>query len=178
MAESITLARPYAKAAFELARDANQLSEWSEQLALTAALAGDKDMVRVLAHPTLTSDQKAQVMIDVCEGKLSEGPQNFVKVLSENTRLVLLPEIAELFEQLKSQQEATVDVTVETAFELNSEQEEKLAQSLKSKLSRNINLQSQVNSDLIGGVVVRAGDMVIDASVRGRLAKLAETVGS
>ncbi len=178
MAESITLARPYAKAAFELARDASHLGEWSEQLALTAALAGDRDMVRILAHPTLTSDQKAQVMIDVCEGKLAEGVQNFVKVLAENSRLVLLPEIAELFEQLKSQQEATVDVTVETAFELNSEQEEKLAQSLKSKLSRNINLQTQVNKGLIGGVVVRAGDMVIDASVRGRLAKLAETVGS
>ncbi|WP_020405478.1 F0F1 ATP synthase subunit delta [Hahella ganghwensis] len=178
MAESITLARPYAKAAFELARDTSQLNEWSEQLALTAALAGDQDMVRILAHPALTSDQKAQVMIDVCEGKLSEGVQNFAKVLAENGRLALLPEIAELFEQLKSQQEATVDVTVETAFELNSEQEEKLAQSLKSKLSRNINLQAQVNKGLIGGVVVRAGDMVIDASVRGRLAKLAETVGS
>ncbi len=178
MAESITLARPYAKAAFELARDAKQLSEWSEQLGYTAALATDQDMVKIVNHPALTSDQKAQIMIDVCEGKLSDGSQNFVKVLAENHRLALLPEIAELFEQFKSQQEATVDVTVETAFELNSEQEEKLAQSLKSKLSRNINLQTQVDKSLIGGVLVRAGDMVIDASVRGRLAKLAETVGS
>jgi len=178
MAESITLARPYAKAAFELARDAKQLSGWSEQLVYTSALAGDQDMVKILNHPTLTSEQKAQILIDVCDGKLNDGVQNFVKVLAENHRLVLLPEIAELFEQFKSQQEATVDVTVETAFELNSEQEEKLAQSLKSKLSCNINLQTQVNKSLMGGVLIRAGDMVIDASVRGRLAKLVEAVGS
>ncbi|MBU6951773.1 MULTISPECIES: F0F1 ATP synthase subunit delta [unclassified Hahella] len=178
MAESTTLARPYAKAAFELARDAGQLSEWSALLALTAAVAEDSNMHKVLNHPALTSAQKGQTFLDVCEGKLNEAGANFVRVLAENNRLVLLPEIAALFEQLKAQQEATIEVTIESAFEMNGEQENKLAQALQKKLSRNVNLRSQLNKELIGGIVVRAGDLVIDASVRGRLAKLAEAVNS
>ena len=178
MAESITLARPYAKAAFETARGADQLTQWSEQLSFISAIVENEDTLALLNHPTLTSEQKSQVILDVSDGKLDGAVENLIKVLSANHRLTLLPEITSLFEQLKSQQEATVKVTVETAFELNSEQEEKLTQSLKAKLDCEVSLQTELNKDLIGGVLIRAGDLVIDASVRGRLAKLVESIGS
>jgi F-type H+-transporting ATPase subunit delta len=178
MAESITLARPYAKAAFESALEGGQLADWSEQLGLASALVSDRDMLAILKHPGLTSEKKAAILVDISEGKLAGGPDNFIRVLAENHRLLLLPHISMLFEMLKSQQEATVDVTVETAFKLNASQRTKLIETLRKKLDREINLQSAVNKKLIGGVLIRAGDLVIDATVRGRLEKLAEAIGS
>lgn len=178
MAESITIARPYAKAAFQAAQDTNALAEWSEQLAFAAAVAGDETMSVVLDHPSLTSAQKAEIFADVCDGKLNEQGKNFVAVLAENDRLALLPEIAEMFEILKSQQERSVDVQVESAFELGSEQQDKLAQALSKKLDRNVVVSASTNSALLGGAIIRANDLVIDASVRGKLAKLAEAIGA
>ncbi len=178
MAESTTLARPYAKAAFNAALSDKKTDEWSKQLALAATLVQDNDLFLLIKHPGLTAEQKGQLVLDIAKGKISGPAENFVKVLATNKRLLLLPEIAAAFERLKRQQEATVDVTVETAFELNSDQEAKLAESLKAKLNCKINLHSEVNKALIGGVLVRAGDLVIDASVRGRLNKLVESLGA
>ena len=178
MAESITLARPYAKAAFETAMESDQLGVWFGQLSQASAVVCDKDMLSVLKHPGLTSDQKAELVVDISGAEANSALDNFMKVLAENDRLLLLPDITKLFELLKSKQEATVDVSVETAFKLNPQQIEKLAESMKAKLDRKIVLQSAVNIDLIGGVLIRAGDLVIDASVRGRLAKLAEAINS
>ena len=176
MAESISLARPYARAAFEAALAEEALNEWSDQLALVSAMVGDGDLQDTLNHPGLTTAQKAQLIIDVCEGKLASHVENFLTVLAENHRLILLPEVAAMFEQLKSEREATVDVAVETAKKLTAQQEKRLTQSLEKKLERKVNLQSAVNEELIGGLVIHAGDLVIDASIRGRLTKLAEMV--
>ncbi len=178
MAELSTLARPYAKAAFYAACDAKKLTEWSEALSYAALVAQDEQMQVFLAHPALTSDQKANAFIDVCKGKISEHSQNLIYVLAENKRLSLLPQIAVLFEELKSLQEKSVDVTVQTAFKLSSKHEKNLAKALSAKLDRNISISSSVDKTLIGGVIIRAGDLVIDASVRGKLAKLAEAIGS
>ncbi len=178
MAELSTLARPYAKAAFQAASDDKQLTEWSAMLSYASLAAQDEQMKKVLDHPSLTSDQKAKAFVDVCEGKLSEKAQNMMHILAENKRLALLPQIASLFDELKALQEKSVDVAVTTAFELSGEQEANLVKALSAKLDRKITISSSTDKSLIGGVIIRAGDLVIDASVRGKLAKLAEAIGS
>ena len=176
MAELSTLARPYAKAAFEYAAGANDLATWSKQLATAAAVAQEDKMVKVLASPSLTSEQQAQAFIDVCGEELSGNAQNFIKVLSENKRIALLPFISALFEEFKANREKSVDVEIATAFELDAGIQDKLAKALSAKLEREVKVQASVNKDLLGGVVVRAADVVIDGSIRGRLAKLAEAM--
>jgi F-type H+-transporting ATPase subunit delta len=178
MAESITIARPYAKAAFQAANDKDVLTQWSDMLAYASAVAMDENMRVVLDHPALTSEQKAQLFSDACGEKLSTEGKNFVSVLAENDRLGLVSEIAQLFEHFKSQLERSVDVDIESAFEVSKEQSEKLAQALSKKLDRNVIVTSSVNQELIGGVIIRADDLVIDASVRGKIAKLAEAISA
>jgi len=176
MAESITIARPYAKAAFQVAKDKEALTLWSEMLAYASAVAMDENMSVALDHPSITSEQKAQFFIDVCGDNLSAEGKNFIFLLSEHDRLGLVPDISELFEDFKSQLEQSVDVEIESAFELGKEQQDKLAQALSKKLDRTVNVSSTVNNALIGGAIIRAHDLVIDASVRGKIAKLAEAM--
>jgi F-type H+-transporting ATPase subunit delta len=178
MAELTTLVRPYARAAFEFAQQNDKLAEWSAMLALAADVAGDAEMQRVLGHPVLTDEQKAAAVIDVCEGKLSDQGRNFIAILAENKRLTLLPEISAMFETLRAQLERSVDVELTSPFELNQEQQDQLTKALTRKLDRQVKFTAMVDQSLIGGVVIRAGDMVIDASVRGKLMKLAEAIGS
>ncbi|WP_137817550.1 MULTISPECIES: F0F1 ATP synthase subunit delta [unclassified Pseudomonas] len=178
MAELTTLARPYAKAAFEYAQAHQQLANWSAMLGLAAAVSQDDRMQRVLTAPRLTSTDKATTFIEVCGDKFDAKVQNFLHVISENNRLELLPEIAELFELLKAEQEKSVDVDVTSAFALNEEQQDKLAKVLSARLGREVRLHAAEDATLIGGVVIRAGDLVIDGSVRGKLAQLAEALKS
>jgi len=178
MAELTTLARPYARAAFETARDSKTLSAWSDALSLLAVVASDAAVQVLVSSPNLTSSEKSQKLVEVCGDSLGAPQQNFVSVLSENDRLPLLPEISELFELFKANQEKTVDVDIETAFELSDAQLSALETSLKKTLARDVALSSKVEKDLLGGVFIRAGDTVIDASVRGRLTKLATAMGA
>ncbi|MEE8059187.1 MAG: F0F1 ATP synthase subunit delta [Pseudomonadales bacterium] len=177
MAELSTLARPYAKAAFEHAVT-EDLAAWSNQLVLAAAVAQADNMVKILSAPSLTSAQQAQHFIAVCGDGLSGKVQNFIKVLADNKRLVLLPEISALYEQFKANREKSVDVEVATAFELDAAIQEKLATALSAKLERDVNLQTSIDKTLLGGVIVRAADVVIDGSIRGRLNKLAEAMNA
>lgn len=178
MAEVSTVARPYAKAAFEYAQEKGSLTKWSEMLSLAATVATDSNMKTVLDSPALTSEQKAAVFTDVCGTGLGVEAQNFISTLAEHKRLAALPVISEMFEELKSARDQAVDVEVISAFEMTSEQENKLAETLKAKWQKEVSLTSSVDADLIGGVVIRAGDVVIDGSIRGKLAKLAEAVNS
>ena len=178
MAELITLARPYAKAAFETALQDGALDKWSSMIALSAAVADQPEVSSILSSPSLSSDQIADAFIDVCGDELDEKGKNFVDLLAENKRLVLLPEISSLFEALKAQQEMSVDVEITTAFEISSDVSNKLANALKDRLKREILLTTTVDKSLIGGAVIRAGDNVIDSSVRGKLSKLAESMNS
>ncbi|AOE88284.1 F0F1 ATP synthase subunit delta [Pseudomonas sp. TCU-HL1] len=178
MAELTTLARPYAKAAFEYAQAHQQLAAWSAMLGLAAAVSLDDTMQRVLKAPRLTSAEKANSFIEAVGDKFDAQAQNFIHVVSENGRLVLLPEIAEQFELYKAEQEKSVDVEVTSAFALSEEQQDKLAKVLSARLSREVRLHAAEDSSLIGGVVIRAGDLVIDGSVRGKIAKLAEALKS
>jgi F-type H+-transporting ATPase subunit delta len=178
MAELNTVARPYTKAAFEYARDKGSLDQWSAMLSTAALVVQDSAMTQVLTNPALTSGQKAEVLISVCEQQMDDAGKNFVFLLAENRRLALLPEVSLQFEQLKAAQEKSVDVDLTTAFPLDDAQQQKLAQALSTKLGREVKLTSQVDKSILGGVVLRSDDLVIDGSVRARLAKLAEAMNS
>lgn len=178
MAELITLARPYAKAAFETALQDDALDKWSNMIALSAAVANEEGVSAILSSPSLSSDQIAEAFIGVCGDELDEKGKNFISLLAENKRLVLLWEISSLFETLKANQEMSVDVEITTAFEISSDVSNKLAQALKDRLKREIILATSVDQSLIGGAIIRAGDNVIDSSVRGKLSKLAESMNS
>lgn len=178
MAELTTLARPYAKAAFGFANGANTLAEWSEMLALAGAVSNSAGLEKLLDSPTLTTEQKGSAFVEICGDTLNEQAANFIKILAENKRLELLPSIAQLFEAFKAQKEKSVDVELQSAFELSTTVQEQLAKALSVKLDREVNVTGSIDKSLIGGVVIRAGDTVIDGSVKGRLAKLAEAMNS
>lgn len=178
MAELITLARPYAKAAFEAAVEDGSLDKWSSMLQVAAAISSHDAVRSLLINPSLSSEQVAQSFIDVCGDELDSKGQNFIRLLAENKRMGLLPEVSDLFENLKAIQEQSVDVEITTAFEISSDISAKLAQALKNRLQREINLATNVDAELIGGAIIRAGDTVIDSSVRGKLTKLAESLNS
>lgn len=178
MAEWITLARPYANAAFAYADERNALGDWLRQLQLAAGVAGTDKIKQVIASPSLTSEQLADTLIALCGDELSPPVRNFIRALAANKRLPLLPEIADLFAQLKAQRENSVDVEIASAFPLDSALSERLAQALRGKLQREVTITTAVDKSLLGGVLVRSGDIVIDGSVRGRLEKLAKAMNS
>lgn len=178
MAELSTIARPYAKAAFEYARDKGQLSQWDKELAAVAAVSLDDTMDGVLHNPALTAEQQAQTLNGVCGESLGAETQSFIAILASNKRLALLPEIHSLFAQYKANQEKSVDVEVISAFDLDDAARDKLATVLGKKLEREVKVRTSTDSNLLGGVLIRAGDLVIDGSVRGGLNKLAEAMNS
>lgn len=176
MAELSTLARPYARAAFEYARDKGELDSWLAQLATAAAVAADERVETMLGNPALTSAQQADTFVALCGDTLEAPAQNYLRVLADNHRLGLLPEILELFGDLKAAQEKAVEVQVVSAFELPDAVRERIATALGERLQREIIVRSETDDSLLGGVLIRAGDTVIDGSVRGRLNKLAEAL--
>jgi F-type H+-transporting ATPase subunit delta len=178
MAELSTLARPYAKAAFEYALDKNALGPWYEQLETVAAVTAHKGMAGILNNPSLTAAQQASKLGDVCGDSLSAELRNFIAILASNKRLALLPEIYGLFAEYKANREKTVDVEVISAFDLADSARDRLAEVLGKKLERQVEVRTSTDSNLLGGVLIRAGDLVIDGSVRGKLDKLAEALTS
>ena len=176
MAELATLARPYAKAAFRHAQADGILDPWLTMLNLVSTVAEQGNVQALLDAPNLSSEAKARAFSDVFGDALSKDFANFVHVLADNKRLGLLSEITEQYYTLKSQLEKTVDVEITTAFALTEAEQKKLSKALASKLERAVELTSHVDQSLLGGALVRAGDTVIDGTVRGRLTKLAETL--
>ncbi len=171
-AETSTLARPYARALFELAQARQALDRWSETLGLLAAIAADKRMQRLLAGSALSRDDLARLFLDVAGDRIDQPARNLVRLLAENRRLGLLPEIARQFEARKRAAEGRIDAEVVSAYPLSADQAARLARLLQQRLGREVTLQARVDRSLIGGVVLRAGDLVIDASVQGQLARL------
>jgi F-type H+-transporting ATPase subunit delta len=178
VAERATVARPYAKAAFEYARDANALAAWSQGLEAAAEIVADPRVAPLTKSPAWSASDLVSLITDVAQPKLDAGMQNFVRVLAENHRLLLLPEIAAHFEVLRSAVENTVDVEVVSAVPLDAAQTDKLRAALSTRLKRQVRMQNSVDSTLLGGAVVRAGDLVIDGSLKGRLERLATELGS
>ena len=177
MAELNTVARPYTKAVFEFARDAGTIDNWSTSLLDAAQVASDGVMKSILGNPALTSEQKADAVITVL-ADLDESGKNFIALLAENNRLALIPEISAQFEQLKANQQSNVEIDVTTAYELDEQQQQILTQALSAKLGRDVSITSTVDKSILGGLVIRTQDLVIDGSVRAKIAKLAEVLNS
>jgi F-type H+-transporting ATPase subunit delta len=178
MAELSTLARPYAKAAFEYAMEAGDLQGWSDSLGTVSSVAKQSSVDQLLSSPSSTASEQAAALTGICGESLSSAGKNFICILSENRRLKLLPQIAHQFEIMKANQEKAIEVDVASAQPLDEEQQEKLTEALSKKLERKVNMQVSLDKSLLGGAVIRAGDTVIDGSIRGRLTKLAELFNS
>jgi F-type H+-transporting ATPase subunit delta len=177
MAEKATIARPYARAAFEHAREANALAAWSEALTNAAAVVSDARVHRLLGNPKITPAQLIDFIADVISGdgggKFDPKVHNFLDELARNRRLALLPEVAGMFETMRAEVENVADVNITSAVALSDAQRQRLAAALKKRLQKEVRLHCEVDAGLIGGAIVRSGDLVIDGSLRARLERLA-----
>jgi F-type H+-transporting ATPase subunit delta len=172
MAETLTVARPYAQAAFLFASEHQVLKDWSDMLALLAAVATDPAMRKLIDNPRMTEKQLAGLIIGIGGERLDEKCANFVRVLADNRRLALLPDIAALFEIERSRAEGRVQAELTTAFPASEAQQASIIESLRRRLGREIELSCKTDAALLGGAIIRAGDLVIDGSVRGKLERL------
>lgn len=178
MAELATIARPYANAVFRLAKQESTLDSWSRSLAVLSG-AASHERVQVLLHsPDMPASAKAFKLAEICADDLDDRGRKFLQALADNDRLDVIGEIREQFEELRAEEEKSLDVEVISAFELTAEQSEKLRSALNTKFAKEISIESRVDDSLIGGAIIRAGDVVIDGSVRGKLNKLAETLAA
>ncbi len=176
-AELATIARPYARAAFSTALDQTEgLAHWSRKLTLLSAAMGESVVRVALDNPRLSGEDKAALLVDLLGDELGPDAGNFVSVLADYDRIELLPEIAEMFQLLKANHEKTMDVEVTSAFEVTDAEKTALSEALQSRLQRMVNLETSVDESLIGGVVIKAEDTVIDNSVRGKLEKLSHAL--
>ncbi len=172
MADRATVARPYARAAFAHAREADDLASWSKLLGSAAVAVADPRVERLLGHPHVTDDELVELLGGIAGKAASEDGRNFLRTLAKNRRLGHLPEIAAHFEKLRAEVENVVDVEVIAAREIAAPQQKKLAAALAKRLGREVRMHTRIDETLLGGAVVHAGDLVIDGSVKGRLARL------
>ena len=169
MSQSLTLARPYARAAFAASRNDGRATAWSQALAFAAQVAADPRVQALLSHPQLSTNDAVGLL--AVEGA-DEELQRFIGLLADNRRLVLLPEIAGLFEQLRAEAEQIVKARVTAASELPAAELESIRAGLKRRFGREVEIETAVDPSLIGGAVIDAGDVVIDGSLKGKLERL------
>ncbi|EGW23303.1 F0F1 ATP synthase subunit delta [Methylobacter tundripaludum] len=174
MSELATLARPYAAAVFKRSKETGTTEQWSKSLAFISAVLNDKEISVVVDNPKVSSERLSALMLDICQGQVDEEGANFLKLLVQNNRLTLAPTIAELFEAYKAESEGYVDVEVATAYAFTKEEKQRFTSTLEKTLSKKVHMNVTVDKSLIGGVLVRAGDRVIDGSIKGQLQQLAK----
>ncbi len=176
MADFETVARPYARAIFELASDEGKLEQWQDYLSAAAAIVDDADMQGILEQPAMIASELAGLFLSVLEGLGLEASSDFcnlIRLLAENSRLAALPAITAVFETLKREAEGKIEVQVRTAQELSAKQQEKISTSLAKRLGKEVSITTEIDESLIAGAIVTAGDLVIDGSASGRMDKLA-----
>ena len=178
MAEPTTIARPYAEAAFELARAASALPVWSTMLHYASAIVADPQMARALDNPKLTAADKESLLLSVCGDKLNAEGRSFVRVLVEGERVGLLPQIAMLFDERKNDVEGVAAARIDSAFPLSDEQVAELKAALEKRFGKKIEPVVNVDPELVGGARITVGDTVIDASVRAQLQAMATQLRS
>ncbi|MGB9428332.1 MAG: F0F1 ATP synthase subunit delta [Gammaproteobacteria bacterium] len=179
MAETHTLARPYAKAVFELAHERREPELWSTLLALLAGFTGNPDVQVMLGDPQVPAQVRAEALLDLCARaghKPDPRGRNFVKLLAEYRRLPILPEIAAEYENLREQAEGVVEVEMRAATAVDAAEQTRIGAALRQKFNRKVKLTCVTDKSLIGGAVIRAGDLVIDGSVRDKLTRLAAAI--
>ncbi|HEC12272.1 MAG TPA: F0F1 ATP synthase subunit delta [Acidiferrobacteraceae bacterium] len=173
MSEITTLARPYAQAIFKLAQEQADMAAWSDMLELLSQVSRDPTMGALIHSPRIDRDQLAGLFVEVCGQGINEQGANLVKLMIQNGRLGLLETVAQIYESLRADAEGKVDAEVLSAQAIDGAQQQRIATALKARLGRDVTLTCTINPELLGGAIIRAGDMVIDGSVRGRLQKLA-----
>jgi F-type H+-transporting ATPase subunit delta len=174
MSELATLARPYAVAVYKRAKETDSTGKWSETLAFLAALLQDERIARAAANPRTSKAEFAKAFLGLCQGHLDGEGENYVRLLVENRRLGLVASISEQFERYRAEEEGFVAVEVRTAYRLEDDEIEKISQVLRKATGREPRLNIWIDEDLIGGVLIKAGDRVIDATVRGQIQRLAQ----
>ncbi len=172
MADRATIARPYARAAFAHASAAKDLASWSKLLGAAAIAAADERVAPLIGNPHVTGEELVDLLGGMSKQAAGEGGTNFLRVLADNGRLALLPEIAAQFEKLRADVEGLVDVTVIAAREIAAPQQKRLEAALAKRLGREVRMHTRIDESLIGGAIVQAGDLVIDGSLKGRIERL------
>jgi len=178
MSSLTTLARPYAKAAFELAREEQALAAWDDMLVLASEMVTEKSMTGLLESPHISSEEVVKIIKDAAGDAFTGRFRDYLSVLGSNGRLSLVPQVASLFSKLREEAENRLSVKVVSAVPLNEEQAARLRESLSRRLECEIELDNEIDEDVIGGAVVYAGDQVIDGSLRGRLEKLSASLAN
>lgn len=174
MTEIATLARPYAEAAFKCAKQAGNAGEWSDSLQFLASVMQSADLLVVVDNPRVGKARISELLLDICQEHAIDAAKNLLKLLVENDKLKLLPTIASLFEQLKANDEGYVNVELVSAYALNKSEQGKYVTMLEKLLNKKVNANVSVDKSLIGGIIAKAGDKVIDGSIRGQLHQLAK----
>ncbi|ASJ98499.1 MULTISPECIES: F0F1 ATP synthase subunit delta [Shewanella] len=177
MAEISTIARPYAKAAFDFAIEKNAVESWAEMLSF-AAQVSENETMKPLLSGALASNQLADLFIKVCGEQVNEQGQNLIKVMAENGRLEVLPAVYELFHEFSNEWAKEVEANVVSATELSEEQQQQISASLEKRLTRKVKLNCSVDASLVAGLIITAGDLVIDGSVSGKLNRLSDKLQS
>ena len=173
MSDNITAARPYARAVFEKAQADSSQQAWSDALEILSGIVANEDMSAVLVLPGMGAAEKGGLLIDICGDKLNDAHRNFINLLAENGRLALMPEIQSLYEEFRALAESKVEAVVTSAFPLSDSQQAAMTEALKKKLGCEVSLVTETDDSLIGGVIIRAGDLVIDGSTKANIASLA-----
>jgi len=178
MAELSTIARPYADAVFKRAVETDRIDQWSEDLQALTRVVSDADVARIMENPTLSREQRLEIVLSVMGGEqLQDEVKNLVHVLSENGRLDALPEISRTYDDFKVNHEGKIDVEVTSAFPVDEAQRDLLADALEKRLGKQVNIAVSEEPSLIGGVIIKAGDLVIDGSVKEKLNRMATDLG-
>lgn len=176
MAEAITIARPYANAIFAIAKDKGELKAWSDLLAIFSQSVADPKMQSIIASPSVSDDNVLALMTEIAGDAMKEDATSFLKLLAENNRLQLLSDIALLFEELREEAEQVMTADIVSARPLTPEQEASISAALKKRTGRDVSLNTEIDESLLGGAIIRAGDLIIDGSALGKLNKLANVI--
>ncbi|MEI6897963.1 MAG: F0F1 ATP synthase subunit delta [Psychromonas sp.] len=177
MSELTTVARPYARAAFEFAISNNNIEAWSDMLFFAAEVAQDATMAKILICDK-APQELASIFMSICDDQLDEKGQNFIRILAENGRLSVLPRVAQLYAELEIDYKKEINVDVVSAYALSKKQQTELSKSLEKRLARKVNLNCSIDKSLIAGMVITAGDLVIDSTASGQLNRLSHTLQS
>ncbi|HEC73005.1 MAG TPA: F0F1 ATP synthase subunit delta [Methylophaga aminisulfidivorans] len=176
MAEAITIARPYANAIFSIAQDKGELKAWSDLLMVLAQCASEPEMQSIITSPAVSDEQAVDLLADIAGDKMTADARNFLLMLAENNRLLLMADITVLFEELRAEAEKSMTAEVISARALDDAQAAKISAALKQRLGRDVTLTNTIDESLLGGAIIRAGDLVIDGSALGKLNRLATAI--
>ena len=173
MAEISTIARPYAQAVFDLAKEQSQLQAWSDTLSLLSHVVEDEAVKSVINDSKLLDTDKEKLILDICKKNINKEGENFVKLLIENKRLLILPFISEAFENLNANEEGSVTANIVVATKITKKETDEIIKNLEKKLNKKIEATVEIDQSILGGSVITVGDAVMDASVKGQLESLA-----